>query len=115
MNPRGATPKPILAADDVLLDLQCSLDSQCANTTMTLAFMAEAETDGVIDFEEWRYVKRHLRLEDQLNLEAWSLSKWLRWWFAKVNRLVARLRLEAQVAKGPLGKAAPQQNQSTAF
>ena len=88
VNPRGATPKPVLATDDVLLDLQ---------------------------FEEWQYVKRHLRLEDQLNQEAWSLSKWLRWWFAKVNRLVASLRLEVQVAKRPLSKAAPQQNQSTAF
>lgn len=90
--PIGARPAAAVQLDDTYFDLQCNLDSQCLNTSQLLEFMDAAQKDGAIDTDEWRYVRRHVRLEDALNQEACSLTRWGRVHLNNLLRLVTNLR-----------------------
>jgi hypothetical protein len=106
MNPRGAHPQAVTSLDDCLFDAQCSADSQQMNTETLLQFMDRADDDGVIDADEWRYIFRHVRLENRLNEEQCSLLKWGRVHCNAVVELVERLRgqiQECKVAMRPQG------------
>jgi hypothetical protein len=91
-SPVGALPGCLLHADDTLLDLQCCVDSQALNTRHLLEVMQAAEAGGEISLDDWRHVRRHVRLEHSLNEEAQSLTKWLRFGFERTTALVRSYR-----------------------
>jgi hypothetical protein len=97
--PIGAQPQAAVLLDDTYFDLQCSVDAQCLNTNELLSFMDAAEQDGFIDADEWRYIRRHVRLEATFNTEAESLVRWGRVQLNKLLGLVTNLRARVQEKK----------------
>ncbi len=105
-NPLGALPKDLVHLDDeIVLELQACTDTQVLNTAQMLDYMKTAESDGVIELAEWRYVRRHVRLEDELNHDSESLVKWMRVYVNRVTDLVQGLRARIQEAQKKLKAA----------
>jgi hypothetical protein len=99
MKPAGAPPRALTTADDLVLELQCNADGQVTNTRALLEFMDEADDDGVIDPDEWRYIWRHVALEARWNGEQLATCRLLRGWMNKTSELVDRLRWQVHEMK----------------
>jgi hypothetical protein len=87
--------------DDDLLDLQCCVDDQKANTEQLLADMHEAAKDGHISPEEWRHIGRHMLTEHAMNQDAQTSTRGLRTYFEKFNALVAEYRARLEKRNAP--------------
>lgn len=100
MKPNGKPPKALTKLDDCIFDAQCSIDSQVLNTRTLLEYMDEADNDGRIDDDEWRYIFRHVRLEHHFNTETNGALTKGREWLNQILELIVgyRLRLEKKAA-----------------
>ncbi|MHB8867470.1 MAG: hypothetical protein ACYC6T_08185 [Thermoleophilia bacterium] len=99
MNPRGAPPAALAHLDDVLLDAACCVDAQLMNSTAMLEACDRIFADGLVtgdDFDDVLYLRRHVRLEDQLNRDQESLMRWGRWAFERVSLIVREYRGKLQ-------------------
>ncbi len=102
MKPRGAPPAALSHLDDVLLDAACCADTQLLNTEAMLEVCERILAAGRMTSdhtEDVRYLRRHVRLEDQLNRDQLSLLRWGRWSFDRVALLLQEYRRELQVLR----------------
>lgn len=106
MAPVGKPPRALVEADDQVFDLQCLADTQCLNTKDMLETLGAIFADGLVDERDTENVlrlRRHAKLEHQMNEQQFEGCQVLRKWMNSLSELVSGLRLRLQNKEAAVG------------